>query len=180
MKAKNSLGFTLIELIATITILGIIMLIAVPNVISVVTKNKNQTYVNDARKFVTLAKYKFESDANIMRPTSTNCAVIMLSSVDRSELQSGPEDGTYETDSNATDQSYVVIKYENSTYVYYVQLIETYSNKNNTVQKKGIALMKYDDLVQIDAKNSAIKTSGWINTGSMGATTGCANSDIYE
>ena len=180
MKAKNSLGFTLIELIATITILGIIMLIAVPNVISVVTKNKNQTYVNDARKFVTLAKYKFESDANIMRPTSTNCAVIMLSSVDRSELQSGPEDGTYETDSNATDQSYVVIKYENSTYVYYVQLIETYSNKNNTVQKTGIALMKYDDLVQIDAKNSAIKTSGWINTGSMGATTGCTNSDIYE
>ena len=180
MKAKNSLGFTLIELIATITILGIIMLIAVPNVISVVTKNKNQTYVNDARKFVTLAKYKFESDAHIMRPTSTNCAVIMLSSVDRSELQSGPEDGTYETDSNATDQSYVVIKYENSTYVYYVQLIETYSNKNNTVQKKGIALMKYDDLVQIDAKNSAIKTSGWINTGSMGATTGCTNSDIYE
>lgn len=180
MKAKNSLGFTLIELIATITILGIIMLIAVPNVISVVTKNKNQTYVNDARKFVTLAKYKFESDANIMRPTSTNCAVIMLSSVDRSELQSGPEDGTYETDSNATDQSYVVIKYENSTYVYYVQLIETYSNKNNTVQKKGIALMKYDDLVQIDAKNSAIKTSGWINTGSMGATTGCTNSEIYE
>ena len=180
MKAKNSLGFTLIELIATITILGIIMLIAVPNVISVVTKNKNQTYLNDARKFVTLAKYKFESDANIMRPTSTNCAVIMLSSVDRSELQSGPEDGTYETDSNATDQSYVVIKYENSTYVYYVQLIETYSNKNNTVQKKGIALMKYDDLVQIDAKNSAIKTSGWINTGSMGATTGCTNSDIYE
>lgn len=180
MKAKNSLGFTLIELIAAITILGIIMLIAVPNVISVVTKNKNQTYVNDARKFVTLAKYKFESDANIMRPTSTNCAVIMLSSVDRSELQSGPEDGTYETDSNATDQSYVVIKYENSTYVYYVQLIETYSNKNNTVQKKGIALMKYDDLVQIDAKNSAIKTSGWINTGSMGATTGCTNSDIYE
>lgn len=157
MKAKNSLGFTLIELIATITILGIIMLIAVPNVISVVTKNKNQTYVNDARKFVTLAKYKFESDANIMRPTSTNCAVIMLSSVDRSELQSGPEDGTYETDSNATDQSYVVIKYENSTYVYYVQLIETYSNKNNTVQKKGIALMKYDDLVQIDAKKQCYK-----------------------
>lgn len=180
MKAKNSLGFTLIELIATITILGIIMLIAVPNVISVVTKNKNQTYVNDARKFVTLAKYKFESDANIMRPTSTNCAVIMLSSVDRSELQSGPEDGTYGTDSNATDQSYVVIKYENSTYVYYVQLIETYSNKNNTTQKKGIALMKYDDLVQIDAKNSAIKTSGWINTSSMGATTGCTNSKIYE
>lgn len=180
MKVKNSLGFTLIELIATITILGIIMLIAVPNVISVVTKNKNQTYVNDARKFVTLAKYKFESDANIMRPTSTNCAVIMLSSVDRSELQSGPEDGTYETDSNATDQSYVVIKYENSTYVYYVQLIETYSNKNNTAQKKGIALMEYDDLVQIDAKNSAIKTSGWINTGSMGATTGCTDSDIYE
>ena len=180
MKVKNSLGFTLIELIATITILGIIMLIAVPNVISVVTKNKNQTYVNDARKFVTLAKYKFESDANIMRPTSTNCAVIMLSSVDRSELQSGPEDGTYETDSNATDQSYVVIKYENSTYVYYVQLIETYSNKNNTAQKKGIDLMNYDDLVQIDAKNSAIKTSGWINTGSMGATTGCTDSDIYE
>ena len=45
---KNNKGFTLIELIATITILGIIMLVAIPNIMSTSIKSKNRIYVNDA------------------------------------------------------------------------------------------------------------------------------------
>lgn len=170
MKIKNSKGFTLIELIATITILGIIMLIAVPNVIGVVTKNKKQTYVNDARKMVTLAKYKFDSDAIIKRPTGTECVIMKLENLDRSELQEGPEGGNYDT-----TQSFVLIRYESQQYIYYVQLVENYS-KNGKTLKSGVSLTPYEELVNTTAKND-IESSGFkdINDSStITPTTGCS------
>ncbi len=176
MKLRNEKGFTLIELIATITILGIIMLIAVPNVVSVVTKNKNQTYVNDARKMVTLAKYKFDSDASIIRPTNNTCVSFKLSSLDRSELQKGPEDGTY-----SLNDSFVTIRYVGTQYVYYVQLKEEKTvNSKNVV--KGIPFMEYSNLVKIEAKNTAVSTtpSNFLNVNSLG-TKGCnTSSQVYS
>ena len=52
---KNK-GFTMIELLATIVLLGIIMMIAVPSITSILAKNKKQTFLNDAKKFVALAE----------------------------------------------------------------------------------------------------------------------------
>lgn len=153
MRIKNSMGFTLIELIATITILGIIMLIAVPNVIGVVTKNKKQTYVNDARKMVTLAKYKFDSDATIERPTGSKCVVMKLDSLDRSELQEGPEGGDYDI-----TQSFVLIRYESQQYIYYVQLVENYSKNGESLQS-GVSLTQYEELVKTTAKNDINNTA---------------------
>ena len=46
----NKKGFTLIELLGVIIILSIIMLIAIPNVTSVLEKNKRENYIADAKK----------------------------------------------------------------------------------------------------------------------------------
>lgn len=147
----NKKGFTLIELIGTITILAIIMAIAIPNVISITRKNKNQTYINDARKMVTLAKYKFESDAEIPRPNSSRCVIIQFQYLDQSELQKGPENGEYDG-----INSYVKIEYENSKYIYSAQLIEKYGDDGEN--KKGVKLTSYEDLVKLDAKNKITTT----------------------
>ena len=64
----KSRGFTLIELLATLTILGIIMAIAVPNVMSILDKNKRTTYLEDAKKLVTQAEYKFRMSQSIDKP----------------------------------------------------------------------------------------------------------------
>ena len=169
---KNNKGFTLIELIATITILSIIMLIAVPNMISVMNKNKNQTYINDARKMVTLAKYKFESDASINRPTAGSCIIMKLRSLDRSELNKGPENGIYDL-----DESFVVINYENQTYKYRVQIVENYT-KNNSSLKKGVKLANYSDIIKTDSKNQYIDTTGFKTaTLSDYVNYGCSNSN---
>lgn len=148
----NKKGFTLIELIGTITILAIIMAIAIPNVISITRKNKNQTYINDARKMVTLAKYEFESNANITRPNGTEngCVIISLNNLDQSELQKGPESGTYDG-----NESFVKIIYDKDkkTYAYSVQIIEEYSGN-----RKGLKLTPYDEIVKLDAKNKITTT----------------------
>ena len=45
----NKKGFTLVELLGVLIILSIIMLIAVPNVISILDKNKKNFFIADAK-----------------------------------------------------------------------------------------------------------------------------------
>lgn len=167
---KNSKGFTLIELIAAITILGIIMLVAIPNIMSVSIKSKNRTYLNDANKLVTLVKYRFESDATIDKPTGNKCLRIQLKNLDQTELQKGPENGKYDV-----NQSYVVVKYNSDenvkTYEYYVQIKEVYGSDNNV---KGIPLTLYDNILGSNDKNNLIKQSGFKSFSSPGVS-GCSS-----
>lgn len=123
MKKLNKKGFTLIELIATIAVLGIIMMVAVPNVTSIIDKNKRTQYINDAKKLAILAKYKFES-SNLPKPTSRDCYLYMFRDLDKTNLSEAPNGGKY-----MEDYSYVVIKYNSSSmeYDYFVHLVEEYS-----------------------------------------------------
>lgn len=118
---KNKQGFTMVELLATITILGIIMLIAVPNVLSIIDKNKKRTYVEDAKKMQVLAEYKLRSDTTIEKPRSGYAIAITLQSMDVTELSSAPEGGEY-----SGSESFVLISNESGTYKYYVAIKETY------------------------------------------------------
>lgn len=48
---KNK-GFTLVELLAVIVVLGLIMVIAVPSTINILEKNKKESFIADAKKIV--------------------------------------------------------------------------------------------------------------------------------
>ena len=58
----NKKGFTLIELIAVVVIMGIIALIATPNIISMVDKGKKQDYISDAKEFISKATYMYKQE----------------------------------------------------------------------------------------------------------------------
>ena len=72
-------AFTLIELLAVIVILGIIMTIAIPNVIATLDKNKKETFIEDAKKVISSAEYKIRTDTKIEYPDQYSITVLKLS-----------------------------------------------------------------------------------------------------
>ena len=157
MKRLNKRGFTLVELLATMVILGIIMVIAVPNVMGILNNSRNSAYVEDAKKLISLAEYKFRSDSSIMRPSVGKCTVLTLSYLDNSEFDNTPnKNGYYKRG------SYVAIKNEGTAstakYVYYVNLMEFLSADSpryalNTDKLKGISLKTLDELNTLAPKD---------------------------
>lgn len=125
------------------------MLVAVPNVMSTIDKNKRDTYVEDAKRMITLAEYKVRSDTNIELPTSGNCIVVPLGSLDLSDFNEGPEGGDYDL-----VKSYVVIARSGSSYLYYAAIVENFDGET-----RGIPLTSRDDLNKENARNEVASGS---------------------
>ncbi len=120
MKKVNKSGFTLVELLATLVILGLLVTIAAPNIVGILQSTKQNTYIEDAKKLATLAEYKFRSDSSIEKPqTNGNCITLSMEYLGKSEFRNAPYGGEY-----LDDYSFVKITRENNEYKYYVQLIE--------------------------------------------------------
>ena len=154
-------GFTLIELLATILILALLMLVAVPNVMSTIDKNKQDTDIADAKRMVTLTEYEIRSTTDIEVPTNGNCIVVKLNALDTSSLEDAPEGGTYDY-----NNSFVVVARSGSSYLYYVTLIENYDSG-----KRGVNLTSRDNLNDEDARKYVVRDSEFTtNNISVGST----------
>lgn len=132
MKEK---GFTLVELLGVIVILSIIMLIAVPNITSVLEKNKRQNYLADAKKLISQVEYELRS-GDIEKPTSTEILKVSLSYIGTSDISKDPDGNKYDT-----TNSYVIVVRKDGYLEYYVNLVTIIDNQN-----KGIRLVSEDDL----------------------------------
>lgn len=174
MRKLNKKGFTLIELLAAMVILAAIMVIAVPNVMGILNNSKSNAYVEDAKKLLSLAEYRFRSDSSIKRPAKGKCIVMTLKYLDNSELDNAPNNGAYDK-----SKSFVVVKNapQNSKnhYVYSVSLVEELENGTY----RGIPLKSYEDLYNNES-NKLVKNgaNNFIDPKSAGCGTG--EGVIYE
>ena len=169
----NKKGFTLVELLAAMVILAVIMVIAVPNIMGILTNSRANTYVEDAKKLLSLAEYQFRGHPEL-RPAKNACIVMTLKYLDNSELKNAPNNGEYDQ-----TNSYVLVvnKPESgkNKYVYYVTLDEKLDNGTH----RGIASKSYDqlygeeasDLVVIGSGTNVLATASSI-TGSVGCSSG--------
>lgn len=163
----NHKGFTLIELLATMSVLAVLMLLAIPNVIGVVQNNKNKSYIEDAKKLVTLAEYKINSDPKV-KPSTGKSVCFYMEYLDLSkELDEPPNGGTYDR-----SQSYVYVSNSGGEMVYQVQLIE---NKNGN--RIGLSKTSKSDLFE---DNATSKVTSSVTISTCSCTGDCHYNDRYK
>lgn len=131
----NRKGFTLIELLGVIVILSIIMVIAIPNITSILDKTKRETYISDAKKMITQAEYAIRT-SDIEKPSSTDIVKITLSYLGTSDVKEDPDGNLYNL-----ENSYVIVVRKDGYLEYYVNLVADTDDGN-----KGISLTHQDNL----------------------------------
>lgn len=135
---KNNKGFTLIEIIAVVAILGILSVVVVPNIFSLVTQSRDEIYLQDARRLIAQAQYKMSSNSsNIEKPSNGECIVMSLNYLNINDFQSPPHGGAY-----MSDASFVAIKSDGGTYKYAAMLVEHTSDGIY----RGVKLSTEEDL----------------------------------
>ena len=141
----NKKGFTLTELLAVIAIISIIALIAIPNITNVTDNVRKENMLDDAKKFISLAKLKVNSDYNL-KTTGATFNIIDLNDNGDFAVKDGH---IVDVDSGVYDNnSYVKYEVLNNTSTYYVYLkgskrhIGTSSNpkKENELTSKNIVI----------------------------------------
>lgn len=114
----NKKGFTLVELLGVIVILSIIMLIAIPNITSVLDRTKKDNYIADCKKMVSLAQYKLRN-GDFEKPNVANAStIITLDDLDTDDIVRDTDGYLYDL-----NLSNVKVVNENGFLVYYVQLL---------------------------------------------------------
>lgn len=94
---KNK-GFTLVELLAVIVVLGLIMMIAVPSTINVLEKNKKESYIADAKEIIRLVERE-DTKNNSTYFTVNNKSVTGLgaTNIKHADISVSPYDKEYKT-----------------------------------------------------------------------------------
>ena len=108
--------------------------IAIPNIMGIIKKQKQSTYLEDAKKMVSRAEYMIRSNTEVEKPSGEDCVLMTLGYLDNGEFNSPPYGGAY-----FSNLSYVEIKNKKGKYEYKVQLFECTSlNAGSSTTEGGI------------------------------------------
>lgn len=157
--SKNK-GFTLVEILAMLVVLGILVAVSIPNINGMLQKQKINRVINDATNMIETAKIKVAKERYLTKPNNGECIIFSLDYInDNGNIEKGPNGGSYDQ-----FDSFVVYKREGNRYNYYVRLVEEKNNKLYGVEYKDIDAIK-------KLKSSDIKS----DLTSIGITKGDSN-----
>ena len=143
---KNNKGFTLVELLAMMVVIGVLMMVTIPNITGILTQTKSNVFKDDVDRLVNISKTKFTEFKKYQKPGNNECVILTLSYLDdNKDIIKGPNDGTY-----YRYDSFVIIKKEETSpntyqYNYYVRLLEK-TTDNGTIHNYGVEGVNYKEL----------------------------------
>ena len=139
---KNK-GFTLVELLAMLTVLGILMAVAVPNISGILSNHKLNVLRQDALNMVDRAKIMVSKN-NLKKPGNNEAIVLSLDYLNTNEdFDTGPNGGKYDM-----YESFVYIARLGQSYKYFVRLVE-----KNGSEYTGFEFVNIDDVDELDNSN---------------------------
>lgn len=101
MKKLNKKGFTLVELLAVIVILGVIMLIAIPSVGTIIKNSRENSFISSGKMYISTAQNLIAGEIS-----STENYCISVSTLNGGKKDKSP------IDSKKTITGYVLAKYD--------------------------------------------------------------------
>ena len=101
---KNNKGFTLVETIAVIIILGVVLSIAVPSITNVVKSTNKNRMISDAETFISEVKEYVESDTIGNTPKDNKYKLVDI----KSKLSKSPYGKEYKKNSYVDITNYSV------------------------------------------------------------------------
>lgn len=151
----NKKGFTLVELIAMMVVIGILMAITIPNISGIIKKNREDQAIEDVNKMVSNVKAKLDS-GKVEKPNVNECVVFTLKSADTNDdIGAGLNGGVYDPLGTFVVAARKPLEGEaaTSSYKYYIHLYETKDEGGNrsvfmtTTDYGDPTIIDYDDFV---------------------------------
>lgn len=136
----NDKGFTLVEVLAMLVVLGILMGVTIPNITGIVNNHKNNIIKTDAQKMANTAKMKIAKD-KIPKPEIGKCIVFSMNYLNIDDnFDKGPNDGDY-----LLFDSFVIYKREGNRLKYYVRIVEEVPGGNIGIELEDIETINQDE-----------------------------------
>ncbi len=130
----NKKGFTLIEVIAVVVILGLLMIIAIPAVTQYINSSDESVYVNNVSSFLQQAKLLYQEKEFGPQIEVGDIMIVPISLLDmeKGNTTNSPF-GTYRQ-----QQSYILVKRTAKSYDYYATIVDS--------TNRGLTEVKEDEL----------------------------------
>lgn len=118
---KNNKGFTLIEIIGVVVIIGVIMLIAIPSVSSYIVNSRKSSYISNVSAFIETIRgeYQMKNFGTFLYDDEVMLVPIEAITLDDGDSTETPF-GTYNY-----EKSYIAIVPERNTYQYYAYILDS-------------------------------------------------------
>ena len=159
MKRKNNKGFTLVEVLAAVTILGILSVVAITSVIKIIEKSKQQHYTTAEDELKLAAQSYVQQNRSDLPKTIGQTKKIYLNTlVDNKYIEQIKD---YSDEPCLSDKSYVqVFKYSQDDYSYIAYLeCPNYTSEAILEKHKPTVTITMSETNKTKAASATIKAS---------------------